>query len=327
MSRTGQLVMSLDFELLWGVFDVVNYRDKFEYFQRTRKVIPHILTLFQEYDIHATWAVVGMLFNKSWDEWENNRPSKIPFYNNINLSPYLFVDQLSTNEKENIKDLVFAPDLVDAVKKYGEFGQEIGTHTYSHFYSLEKGQDAQSFKKDLEKAIEVASAKGIETETLIFPRNQIKAEYLSICSALGIKNVRSNPNSWYWKNTLSDSFLTKVARSGDAYFPLGEKIYNPSAKEQQVIFEQKASRFLRPVENNKILRKLKLERIKKEITTAAQKHKVYHLWWHPHNFGDSPGESLKDLRHLLEHFKTCRKKYGMESINMRELGDFERKLY
>ena len=54
MYNNGALVISLDFELLWGVFDKVDWREKKEYFQNTRKLIPQILDLFEQYDIHCT---------------------------------------------------------------------------------------------------------------------------------------------------------------------------------------------------------------------------------------------------------------------------------
>ena len=58
MNENGFLVLSLDFELLWGVFDKVDYKEKKTYFKNTRKVIPEILDLFSEFQIHSTWATV-----------------------------------------------------------------------------------------------------------------------------------------------------------------------------------------------------------------------------------------------------------------------------
>lgn len=317
MNKNGKLIISLDFELLWGVFDVVDYKEKVKYFRNTIEVVPKILDLFQIYDIHATWAVVGMLFNKNWDEWEKNRPQKLPQYQNKKLSPYEFIGRLAEHEKDAISDLVFAPELIEAIK--GSKDQEVGTHTYSHFYCLEKGQNATDFEKDIERAIELAEAKGINLKTLIFPRNQIKKDYLQVCSELGIGNVRSNPDDWYWKDTLSENLFTKVARSGDAYLPFGKKTYTFKAILKDKVMQQPASRLLRPVESNKFMRHLKLNRVKNEITAAAQKGEAYHLWWHPHNFGDNPEESLNDLNVILKHFTICREQYGMESVNMQEM--------
>ncbi|WP_029032981.1 polysaccharide deacetylase family protein [Salinimicrobium terrae] len=317
MNRNGHFVISLDFELLWGVFDVVDYNDKFRYFRNTREEIPKILTLFERYDIHATWAIAGMLFNKDWNEWEKNKPLKLPIYRNSKLSPYSFINNLSEEEKYKLNDLVFAPELIKDIKKTA--GQEIGTHTYSHFYCLEEGQNVVDFKHDLEKAIELAEAKNIAIKTLVFPRNQMKEEYLKVCAGLGINNVRSNPSDWYWENTLSENIFTKLARSGDAYFPLGKKTYNLEPKPSDVVLKQPASRFFRPVESNQVLRKLKLKRIKNEITNAAQNGETYHLWWHPHNFGDDPVASMNDLELILQHFKICKEQYGLQSVNMQEL--------
>src|SRR4051794_3707314 len=60
--QQGVFCVSLDFELYWGVRDklsLVEYRDNL---LGVRNAIPRMLALFQEYEIHATWATVGLLF-------------------------------------------------------------------------------------------------------------------------------------------------------------------------------------------------------------------------------------------------------------------------
>ena len=92
--ENGTLVISLDFELLWGVFDKVNYKEKSEYFSNTRKVIPEILNIFEANNIHCTWATVGMLFNENWEEWESNIPKVLPDYKRKELSAYEFGNKI-----------------------------------------------------------------------------------------------------------------------------------------------------------------------------------------------------------------------------------------
>jgi hypothetical protein len=53
---------------------------------------------------------------------------------------------------------------------------------------------------------------------------------------------------------------------------------------------------------------------------AAQMGEVYHLWWHPHNFGNNPSDCMVELRKILTHFKRMKETYGMESLNMENLG-------
>ena len=316
MSKNGYLVISLDFELLWGVFDVVKHEEKRKYFRNTREVIPEIVNLFSEYQVHATWAVVGMLFNKNWKEWRENFPVKLPNYKKSELSAYNFGKQESSRIPE---ESVFAPEIINAIRKVN--GQEIATHTYSHYYCLEEGQDPADFKADLEKAIEMGKREGIKIVSLVFPRNQLQKDYLEICRQLGIKNVRTNPSSWYWKDTLSEALLVKAARSGDAYLPFGKKSYNPGKNEIGFPVEQKASRFLRPVESSPLLRELKLRRIEHEMEVAARNKEIYHLWWHPHNFGDNPEESLRDLNRILKKFNDLRASENFHSLNMKEVGE------
>ncbi|QED36530.1 polysaccharide deacetylase family protein [Antarcticibacterium arcticum] len=316
--REGGLVISLDFELLWGVFDQINWEVQEDYFLNTRKVIPQVLDIFKNFNIHATWATVGMLFNKNWNEWERNKPANLPEYSNSGLSAYQFGSGIHSKGTE---DMCFAPQLISKIAITP--GQEIATHTYSHYYCLEPGQQAVQFKEDLLKAIELAKKINISLQSLVFPRNQLKKEYLEICFELGILNVRSNPQSWYWKDAKSNNIVTKISRTGDAYLDLGKKSYpwEEVIKIPGLPTLQMASRFLRPVEENNVLRALKLKRILKEMETAAGKKEIYHLWWHPHNFGNNPEESMKDLEIILEQFVLLRNKFGFQSLNMAEVGE------
>ncbi|NJY63955.1 polysaccharide deacetylase family protein [Salinimicrobium sp. CDJ15-81-2] len=321
VTNNGALVISLDFELLWGIFDVINVKKKKEYFENTRRVIPEILHLFEKNNIHATWATVGMLFNRNWEEWEQNSPDFKPTYNNPALSAYEFMKQ---QEKERLDKLCFAPEIIKQIQKVP--GQEIGSHTYSHYYCQEEGQTVEQFQADLEKAISIAQEFAVEFRSLVFPRNQFREEYLKVCYNLGIRSVRSNPASWYWKNPGSNGFLTRLFRTGDVYNVIGKKksyAYSGLIRRDGFPLAQKASRFLRPTESMSGMRALKLKRIKAEMTLAAKKNEIYHLWWHPHNFGVNPDESLKDLKVLVGHYRHLKKQYNFQSLNMDEIERME----
>ncbi len=55
------------------------------------------------------------------------------------------------------------------------------------------------------------------------------------------------------------------------------------------------------------------------MTAAAKNNEIYHLWWHPHNFGQDPKNNLKDLKILLEHYKQCSQDFSFQSVNMAEI--------
>lgn len=309
--ENGTLVISLDFELLWGVFDKVDWRNRKEYFQNTRKLIPKMLRLFVEYEVSCTWATVGMLFNENWDEWNQNIPNILPDYVDKDLDAYKYGKLIQNKETE---ELCFAPDLINLIKDRP--GQEIGTHTYSHYYCLEPGQNVDSFNLDLQKSKQLAQKFGIELKSLVFPRNQYNPSYLEVCKKIGLETVRTNPDVWYWQNTQKDSIQQKVFRTGDAYIGLNNKSYTDISEIVPGIYGQKASRLLRPNSGKKLLDRARIKRIQSEMSSAAKNKEVYHLWWHPHNFGGNPTRNLMELQTLLQHFRTCQNKFGFESKSM-----------
>lgn len=309
--ENGALVISLDFELLWGVFDKVDWRNRKEYFQNTREVIPEMLRLFEEYEISCTWATVGMLFNENWEEWNQNIPEILPEYDDKKLSAYRYGKSIQNKETE---ELCFAPELIRRIK--GAPGQEIGTHTYSHYYCLEPGQTPESFKADLQKSRELAENFGVDLKSLVFPRNQYNSKYLEACKDIGLQTVRTNPDVWYWENTQKDSFQQKIFRTGDAYIGLNNKSYTDISEIAPGISGQKASRLLRPNSGRNLLDRARIKRIQSEMSSAAKNKEVYHLWWHPHNFGGNPTRNLMELQTLLQHFRTCQCKFGFESRSM-----------
>src|SRR5262249_15320405 len=82
-----------------------------------------------------------------------------------------------------------------------------------------------------------------------------------------------------------------------------------------------ASRFLRPVGKSAALERLRLWRITSAMETAARRGKLFHLWWHPHNFGVDLRGNLAFLRAILDCFRTLQERYGMRSITMGALAD------
>jgi len=310
-SRQGKFIISLDFELHWGIFDKVPLTDRITYFENTRKVIPEILKLFEKYQIKATWATVGMLFNKNLDELMDSFPEKLPAYENTKLSAYNYILN-NKNIIQKYPQFYFAPDLIKKIVKTP--GQEIASHTYSHFYCLEKGQTASDFKTDLSINIKKAKEKGLKIKSLVLPRNQINKDYYHILKEVNIKNIRTNPEVWFWDAKRTENLSKKIVRTADCYLPITKTTYENFANDN-FINEIPASRFFRPPSKYAFSDKLKINRIKKEMIYAAKNNEIYHLWWHPHNFGNKPKQSLKELEQILIHYINLNKIYGYININ------------
>ena len=314
----GILNISLDCELHWGRFDKVSLDAVHKrYFEQTRNVFPRMVQLFKDYEIHVTWAIVGMLYHRNAEEWRALQPDEYPGYENPRFSSYHWVKGNGLQEPED--PWHFAPELIQLLEDVPFF--EIGTHTYSHYYCQEPGQTAAQFRADLQLALEVAGRRGHTLRSLVFPRNQFNEEYLSVCTELGIAIVRSNPDTWYWDANRPESLLKKVFRTGDAYTNLlGPKTVPLSSIDKATVpLQLPASRLYRAwTEKSEWLNRLKLRRILQEMTYAARRGGYYHLWWHPHNFGWHPEECMRELETILQHYKKLQEEYGFESLTMSE---------
>lgn len=319
MADKGTFVISLDFELHWGCFEhmVLNEAQQ-QYFRNTIDAIPEMLKIFSEYDIHVTWATVGMLYRNNKTEWINNQPSLLPTFDNPNVSAYKWIEQHGFHGEKDLYH--FAPALIELIKSTPN--QEIASHTYAHYFCLEKGQTREQFKADMEMACKVALEHGSVIKSLVLPRNQFNQEYLSVCAEVGITSIRSSPDIWYWAPATGSSFMKKFFRAGDAYlkFQPIKMVYLEDIKTNQGMpLHLPATRLYRPWKPGQPLQnRLKMRRIMNEMTEVAKKKAYCHLWWHPHNFGNNPRECLDELRVLMQHFQKLNKKYGLRSMTMEE---------
>lgn len=72
----GTLIVSLDFELFWGMLDVCPLEEYQDHVLGGKKAIPRLLELFRKHGIHATWATVGYLFAENYEELQRFFPAK-----------------------------------------------------------------------------------------------------------------------------------------------------------------------------------------------------------------------------------------------------------
>jgi len=310
----GIFTISLDFELFWGVRDHRTLENYGENIRNVYHVVPRLLELFSKYNVHCTWATVGFLFFNEKKEMMSYLPVQRPTYEKKDYDPYPYLEQ---NELEKIYH--FAPALIEQIRRIP--GQEIGTHTFSHFYTLEKNTTIGQFQSDLRAAIAIAKEKGIEIKSIVFPRNQYSDEHIKACLEEGIKIYRGNALSGVYKPTSreNEKLFRKGTRFADAYINItGHHCHAIPAVSE--IINLPASRFLRPYDPKfKMFDKLKLRRIKQGIKFAAKHGLIYQLWWHPHNFGKYMNENFKFLEQVLEYYHQLNREGKIESQNMLEI--------
>ncbi|AEH00887.1 polysaccharide deacetylase family protein [Lacinutrix sp. 5H-3-7-4] len=312
----GNFIVSLDYELMWGVRDKKTISNYGENINNVSEIIHELLILFNKYNINATFSTVGFLFAKNKEELINYIPKQLPKYKNDNLSPYKgYIDKIGDDSSDSyhyaLKDILKIKDCEN---------HEISTHTFSHYYCLEEGQEYKDFKEDINSAIKIAEKEGIKINTIIFPRNQYNSKYDKILIEVGIKAYRGNENIWFYKekNGEKDSMLRRMMRLIDTYINIsGHNCYNIQSNDNNLLINLPSSRFLRPYNPKlKFLETFRLRRIKKSMTYAAKKGLVYHLWWHPHNFGSYKELNFQMLENILKHYKKLNENYDFQSSTM-----------
>lgn len=315
------LVISLDFELHWGMRDLGWGPDTRAQLIGARAAVPRMLQLFETHQVAATWATVGFLFAETRDEMLALQPEVRPDYANPALLPY--EERIGENEEED--PYHFAPSLVRTIGSYP--GQEIGTHTFSHYYCLDPGHDRESFRADLTSAVEIARRRSVQLRSICFPRNQHNPLFEDVLLELGLTCYRGNRESWMYRPSPWSTYTSPHRRAGrllDAYVPLSRSRSQQwdTLQGSRGLCNVRASAYLRPYSPR--LRRFdlrRLGRIAAELEATAIQRGVYHLWWHPEDFGTYTEKNLDCLQEVLGVFTKMRDKYGMQSMSMSEVCD------
>jgi peptidoglycan/xylan/chitin deacetylase (PgdA/CDA1 family) len=306
-----RLIISLDFELFWGVAlsrTLPNYRTNV---QGEWTAIPRILGLFKLYGIHATWATVGMVMCRNYEQWRDLRPSILPGYVRSRASTYGQAAEARDNP-----NLFFARPLVQRILETP--GQEVASHSYSHFYCAEPGATPEQFAADLDCAKDIAGELNIRFRSFVFPRNQIRRTFLPELPKAGIHAYRGTPSHWVYRDgdSVPGGFAGRAVRFADTWLPLtGIRISR--VRHHDELTDVPADLFLRPWSpRTALFEPLRRARIKRCMTLAAETGGSFHLWWHPHNFGLNVERNIEVLESILKHYLRLRDEYGMQSTTM-----------
>lgn len=316
--KQGTLIVSLDFELFWGLQECSTLQKSKDNVLGGRKAIPQMLKIFEKYGIHATWATVGFLFANDFEELKQYFPPKnlLPTYKESRLSTYRWFGKIGNNEKE--APCFYASSLIKQIAN--SKGQEIGCHTFSHYYCRAEGQTTEQFEADLEAAVKLANDHGFKLSSFVFPRNQSTKKDVEILKNLGFSAYRNEENDWI-HNKIPFEPLLRILRLADVYLPLtGQGGYLP--KIEDGIVDIWGSRMYKPYfKPLGFLENMKIQRIKKQMLYAARKGLCFHLWWHPHNVGIKTSYHLHRLEEIFSYYNELKQRYGMRSLNMREVAE------
>lgn len=325
MNNKGVFAVSLDFELMWGVIDKHSPQTYGTSVADVHTVLPHMVRMFNKYGVHATVATVGFIAYENKKILLKHLPNRTPSYTDLRLSPYCNNYIASISDADS--DLYFAPNLVELLRNSDNV--ELASHTFCHYYCTADGQNIDEFEADIKAAVATAQKKGYQLRSIVFPRNQVNSDYVNVCRKYGFLAYRGNPEMFF---NVRNPFISIFARAGRIIDTYVNITGNNTVSFEEILTKTKetslvnvpASRFLRPYSKTlSLLDWLKIKRIKNDMTYAAKHGRIYHLWWHPHNFGGKyRSENMRMLEDILNHFRYLQTVYGMVSMTMNEIASY-----
>lgn len=315
-TESGAFTISLDFELMWGVFDKRSVAGYGRNIQGTRRAIERMLDVFDEFEIAVTWATVGLLLCKDQGEMlermqafglDKARPDVVAYIRNhvgkdVDSDPYHF-----------------GADILEGILNTKH--QELASHSFSHYGVQEPYASVDGFKADMQSMKQLFSDLDQPLCSHVFARNQMEESYIQVIADNNFKAYRGLPNHRLYKNQLPDQMglMIRIKRLMDSYLPLANTGVT-ELEQTSGLLNTVASRFLRPWSSRlAVFQPMQMRRIQAEMSFAANNNGFYHLWWHPHNFGLDTDYQIKELRKLLQYFADLREKKNWQSQNMAAL--------
>lgn len=308
----GVFTLSLDTELAWGTFDVGRIEKFEEAYRRTPGIIHELCTLFDKYQISATWALVSHLLV---DCEGDHRGQTSPTFEWIDD----WFGELPCSRGFD-RELWYAPWLVNRLRSC-DVEQEIGLHGATHMPLGAQGCSKQNADKELETAIKTLGEYGVDPESFVFPRNDIG--HLDILVKHGIRVYRGVDARWYEQSPTPDAvkpplrFVDEATRRPP---PVVEPVLHDG------IVEIPGSQVFRPTQGGwkYTTAQSSIARAVNGLQRAAQRGGVFHLWFHPFNFGHAPDKDLKRLEHVLESAYELSERGEIECRPMREVAELAR---
>jgi len=317
-TRAGNFVISLDYELMWGVRDHATRESYGPNVLGGRQAVPAMLDLFQRRNIRATWATVGALLCESKDELLARAERA-----GLEGRAIPRLEEIGPDERGD--PYHYGASLARLIMSCP--GQEIGTHTFSHRCALEPGVTLEEFSTDVAAAVTQLREWGIKCKSIVFPRNQYSERALEACRLHGLSHYRGNEAKWYYAPAPGNkqTKVRRLCRLADSYVDLsGANVSRPASADSDRLINVASSRFLRPYSRRLVpLDGVRLRRITNAMEKAATTGGTFHLWWHPENFGKYLSENMAVLTKVLDRFQSLKDEFGMHSRAMHEIGGLD----
>jgi Polysaccharide deacetylase len=281
----GQLIISIDLELAWGVWDHLTPSSLGLAADHERPICASLVELLDRHQIPVTWAIVAAL-----------------------------LDEKSAAAQPGDKRCWYAPDVIEQIVN-AKSRHEIGSHGGRHRY-FDCMASAQA-REDLEFAREQHRAHALPFDAFVFPRNSIG--HLDILRNTGLRTFRGPDRGWFMAAGAAGRMAGRTANFVDKMLPIPP---TPVAACQNgkglvdipgsmlLLARNGARRFVFPVVTR--------AKLGMGLVRSRDRKRIFHLWFHPSNFYYRRDEQFATLAWFLEQAADQASRGDLEILTMGE---------
>ncbi len=318
------VVISLDLELSWGIFDLSFDDDVRKMARWTHDIgAPNLLNHLTGNGLSATWAVVGAMMHPSLPD-----VSGLPAVNYPQFSKPWF-SYVPKEGDESTHPEWFGARLVEMIRS-AKPEQEIGFHSFSHVPFGSPGMTRERAVAEYRLCAQTARERGIPTTSFVFPRNLVA--YLGELRDSGFtcfRDVDELPVRF------ASDRLTSLCMIWADFVGLSPRMIEPSIKDDFVglsprMIEPSIKEGIVSIPGSLLIRyaagwrkyipdSSRLRRLRKGLERVRRSGGVFHVWFHPENLYAEWPRLENVVARFLEELGTLVRNGDLRCLTMGQL--------
>lgn len=269
--------LTFDTELIWGSFDQMGPDTFARRFPDVRGTIAAILQLLDQYEVPATWAVVGHLFLSQCHRETAGlaHATLVRPRQSWRAGDWYAADPCTNLPRD---PLWYGPDILDAIQA-ARTPQEIGCHSFSHVLYGDSALTREAVDADLEECLRVAALRGIILRSFVFPRNS--EGHHEALRAHGFRAYRGADPAWHLGLPRP---ISRGSHLLDHIAGLSPSVSEPNQRlpglwnipGSALLIHRTGPRRLIPMVS-------RIRKARAGLRRAREAGGVFHLWTHPFN--------------------------------------------
>jgi peptidoglycan/xylan/chitin deacetylase (PgdA/CDA1 family) len=315
----GVFTVSIDFELIWGTLDLFGPERFREACQFERDVvIERLLDLFVEFNIPTTWCVLGhLLLERCSVKGGQKHPDIVRPSHSWTGGDWFEHDPCGS---EDSAPVFYARSLIEKIRNCS-VPQEIGCHSFSHVIFGDAGCSRETAESEIAACVRAARELGIEMRSFAFPRNE--AGHLDVLKKYGLACYRGPEPDWYQGKNWPAG-LKRLCHLWNVITAATPPVVLPD-RGAAGVWNVPGSMIYFPMHGLRryITVSRRVRRAIKGLEAAADRKRIFHLWFHPTNLADQPDVMFAGLRTIFDYAANLRERGELAIMPMGAVVPFD----